>query len=434
MNVSNSVDNFPLPIKDMPESWFKDEQMNAMFAEFRSRSVNPQDWDSKYKFWQELISKWLSFNNKCSFTITDLKSIFKRKGCTPLCLKTVLEELHRNREIVTEDEFLYDQNSWTSWLVDTVVKKPVVWSFSKLKNYFVTSVPLNSNVRYIHLKTVKELADTILGLSANENPTILSVQQITEKCKVICDNKSLSEENVKLALLWIGRYKSSQLSIQSNHVLDCLLKITPTGISNLSEVEEGLYKIKESEKIILKRIEELEIERNENLTKVKSYINSGLREVAKTYLRRKHELDKRIEKHSVTLQNLQSLKLNISDAHSNSEVLHAYKKGNEILKNCENTGLSATNVQDTMDDMHEIIEELNDIQKVLSEPVKIDESDQDLEEELKELMTSDSYLPSVPNSEISDLEERLSDLRFPEYPVPPQSKVSPTSHSVKTLL
>lgn len=56
---------------------------------------------------------------------------------------------------------------------------------------------------------------------------------------------------------------------------------------------------------------------------------------------------------------------------------------------------------------------MNDIQKVLSEPVKIDESDQDLEEELKELMTSDSYLPSVPNSEISDLEERLSDLRFP---------------------
>ncbi|CAD6239023.1 GSCOCG00008608001-RA-CDS [Cotesia congregata] len=436
MISSNSNDVTPLPTQNMPDSWFKDEQMNAMFAEFRNRSVNPQDWDSKYKFWQELISKWLSFNNKCCFTIIDLKSTFKRKGCTPLCLNTVIEELYRNREIVTENEFLQDQKTWGSWLVDTVVKKPVVWSFSKLKNYFVTNVPVNSETRYVHLKTVKGLAETILSLSSDKKPIILTVQQITEKCRIAYNNNNLSEENVKLALIWIGRLKSSQLSNRNNNAWNSLLKISPDSISNLTESEEGLYKIQESEKVILKRIEELEIERNDVLAKVKSYINRGLKDVAKTFLRRKHELDKRIEKHAMTLQNLQTLITSISDAHSNTEVLDAYKKGSEILKNCEKAGLSEINARDTMDDVREIMEEFDEMQKSLTEPIKLNESDDELEKELDDLLHSDSpdkSLPPVPSSEIPELEKRLSDLRLPEFPSPPETK-SFTSQEVKDFL
>ncbi|XP_074114654.1 charged multivesicular body protein 7 [Cotesia typhae] len=436
MISSNSNDVTPLPIQNMPDSWFKDEQMNAMFAEFRNRSVNPQDWDSKYKFWKELISKWLSFNNKCCFTIIDLKSTFKRKGCTPLCFNTVIEELYRNREIVTENEFLQDQKTWGSWLVDTVVKKPVVWSFSKLKNYFVTNVHVNSETRYVHLKMVKELADTILSLSSDKKPMILTVQQITEKCRITCNNNNLSEENVKLALIWIGRSKSSQFSNRNNNAWNSLLKISPDSISNLTESEEGLYKIQESEKVILKRIEELEIERNDVLDKVKSYSNRGLKDVAKTFLRRKHELDKRIEKHAMTLQNLQTLITSISDAHSNTEVLDAYKKGSEILKNCEKAGLSEINARDTMDDVREIMEEFDEMQKSLTEPIKLDESDDELEKELDDLLHSDSpdkSLPPVPSSEIPELEQRLSDLRLPEFPSLPEKK-SFTSQEVKDLL
>lgn len=89
-----TIDN-PLPIDKMPEAWYKDERMNAMFAEFRNRSVNPQDWDSKYKFWEEFIVNYLSHMKQCSFSILDINTAFKRKGRTPLCLPTVIEELFK---------------------------------------------------------------------------------------------------------------------------------------------------------------------------------------------------------------------------------------------------------------------------------------------------------------------------------------------------
>lgn len=88
-------DNLPIPKELMPEAWFIDERMNSMFAEFRNRSVNPQDWDSKYKFWEGIIASWLSYKKQCTFNIIQLSSTFKRKGRTPLCLSTVIEELYK---------------------------------------------------------------------------------------------------------------------------------------------------------------------------------------------------------------------------------------------------------------------------------------------------------------------------------------------------
>lgn len=62
------------------------------------------------------------------------------------------------------------------------------------------------------------------------------------------------------------------------------------------------------------------------------------------------------------------------------------------------------------------MEEFDEMQKSLTEPIKLDESDDDLEKELDDLLHSDSpdkSLPPVPSSEIPELEKRLSDLRLP---------------------
>lgn len=91
----NTSDNFLLPAEKLPECWSQEERMNALFSPFRSKSANPQDWISKYKFWHNLIYEWLEYTMQCSFSINDLNEAFKRRGCTPLCLVTVIEELLR---------------------------------------------------------------------------------------------------------------------------------------------------------------------------------------------------------------------------------------------------------------------------------------------------------------------------------------------------
>lgn len=104
MNTSNvdttKIDNksisdtLPIPLEKIPE-WNQEERMRALFSPFRSRSANSQDWISKYKFWHNLIYEWLKHTMQCSFSIADLSEVFKRKGCAPLCLATVIEELLR---------------------------------------------------------------------------------------------------------------------------------------------------------------------------------------------------------------------------------------------------------------------------------------------------------------------------------------------------
>lgn len=91
----NTSGNILLPAEKLPECWNQEERMSALFSPFRSKSANPQDWISKYKFWHDLIYEWLKYNMQCSFSIIDLNEVFKRKGCTPLCLVTVIEELVR---------------------------------------------------------------------------------------------------------------------------------------------------------------------------------------------------------------------------------------------------------------------------------------------------------------------------------------------------
>ncbi|XP_011304103.1 charged multivesicular body protein 7 isoform X2 [Fopius arisanus] len=412
--MSSNQEIHPLPRDLMPDAWFNDERMNSMFAEFRNRSVNPQDWDSKFKFWDSLLVNYLGYNAQVTFSVFQLSTIFKRKGRTPLCLSTVVEELYQKSEIITLDSFLEAQNAtWGSWAVNTMVKRPMVWSFSKLKNYFIPNVS-NPDIKYIHIPTIKELSEVILSLSNVEKDLILSVPEITNKCSEKTKSKNITEENVKLALLWLGRLKKGGLGVPHHHEKwECLLKISPMGVSNLSEAEEGLFKLKDSERLLLEKIESLEKERNALLVKAKGSLDSGLKELAKTYVRKKRELDKRIEKHAGTLHNLHTLISSIHDARSNNEVLEAYRKGRDILKGFEKSGLNEITARDTMDDMIEAVGEVHDVQSTLSENLKINDSDLELEQELNDLLNSssnDKSFPNVPDAELPDLEKELHSL------------------------
>lgn len=96
MDDNSASDDSQLPLEKVPECWWnQDERMSALFSPFRSKSANSQDWNSKYKFWHNLIYEWLKHTVQCSFSLIDLNEVFKRNGCVPLCLVTVVEELVR---------------------------------------------------------------------------------------------------------------------------------------------------------------------------------------------------------------------------------------------------------------------------------------------------------------------------------------------------
>ncbi|XP_014607262.1 PREDICTED: charged multivesicular body protein 7 [Polistes canadensis] len=443
LEKNESNENLPLPSDKMPDCWNQDNRMNALFSPFRSKSANQQDWISKYKFWNDLIYTWLRHTEQCNFSLFDLNQIFKRKGCSPLCLTTVIEEMLRNREIISEEEFLKESSeSWAIWSLDIFIKKPLKWSFYKMKDY-VIGQNINVNTKYIHLKATKEIAELILSTMVSDKENVLiSTLEILEKCKKTESQYNINENTLKLALTWLKHHKKAVLR-KSSIDDELLVKFSTQTVNEISEVEKTLYKLLNQENKLEKEIELLEKEKMLAMDKVKAYLDKKMRQVAKTHLRKKNEIDKIIEKRANVLGNLRTLILSIQDTHSNINVIDAFKLGSNLLSQFENNGLTEQKVRNVIDDLNEALENCKDVQSTLSEVLPNADfvSDSDLEKELAELMNdndndNDNKLTNnkeelnvhdtnndntTNKEELEDMEQRLRNLRVTGLPSPPKS-------------
>lgn len=261
----------------------------------------------------------------------------------------------RNNEIIQETDFFQEPcETWTAWSIDIFIKKPISWSFSKVKNYIVGQNVNNTEVRYIHLRIVQELGDIILSIADIKKDNILfPISEIVE----YCENKTkkhISENTVRLVLEWLRHRKKVTVRKSFDSHNELLVKICTQTVNEITEVEEGIYKLIKQENELIKEIELMEQEKLNIINETKSYLAKGLRQMAKTRLRRKMELEKTIEKRAQTLTNLRTLITNIEDAHSNVTVLSAYKTGSDILKKIQQDDLTEHDVKDIMDDINEV--------------------------------------------------------------------------------
>lgn len=451
-NQRDLNESLPLPIDEMPECWEKDDRMNSLFAQFRNRSVNPQDWDSKYRFWRGMISHWCKHNMRCSFSLSDLNKAFRRNGRTPACLDVVLRELHRNQEIVPLTDFVHESpSSWGGWAINTLVKKPILWSFTVLKNTIVEP-SVDPQMKYVQMDTVKELGDTILStVEKNEENTLQTLSDLATNCVKRTKGKCMSDEDMKLALIWLRHNKKAAFRLcPVGDDRGMLLKLSNAGVQEVSEVEEGLYNLEKQEEMLIKNLEMMELEKEAVVKNAKAYLANGMRQVAKSCLRKKKELERSIEKRATALQNIQIIVARVKDAHSDSQVLNSYKTGTAALKKkLDEDGLTEDSVTETMNDLSEVLEEFSEMQSVLSRSVDV--YDSELENELSELLAESLELDDSvkiakstavekPESDVDvhgnekppDIAKELSSLRLKDLPCP--KKYSPPIESPVALL
>lgn len=222
-----------------------------------------------------------------------------------------------------------------------------------MKDYVIEQ-NMDINTRYVHLKTVKEIAELILSTIVNENENILiSTSEILEKCKKEESLSNVSENTLNLALIWLKQHKKAVLK-KSSINNELLVKFSTQTIHEISELEETLYKLLNQESKLEREIELLEKEKILIMDKVKMCLAKELRQVAKTHLRKKNEIEKIIEKRAQVLGNLRALILSIQDTHSNSGMIEAFKLGSNILSQFEEKGLTECKVRDVMDDVNEV--------------------------------------------------------------------------------
>ncbi|XP_073838408.1 charged multivesicular body protein 7 [Musca autumnalis] len=406
--------NFPLP------SILKDEsRVQALFAPFRERSVNPENYDSKMQFWKDVIMDLCIHKGKATFSKNELLQTFSLGRRIPSCLDTVLEDMQKTSLIRPRVEYEYDpSNGWTGWAVLRFWKNPL----NKIKNVVLPSTPIQQE--FVHLTVIKMMLHDLQTIF-EKSPYSGSICCYEELKNDISNNINITDDCLALCLRTLSCQQKIGLNYRqstdgNNNQIIHLVKIPSTSDASIiiNESDIALHNLQTTKQSLLKQLDSLELQVSENEEKARQYIKENKRLLAKTYLRKKHLLEKSHAKRSDALHNIESIISNLDDAKHNGVILDAYKYGTKALQDILKTSnLTYDNVEEVVSDLRETLDMNNDLQETIAKPntselLSKDEEDE-LERELKELFgdqcgkspsTNDSQVTTPQRIEISDAE------------------------------
>lgn len=379
------------------DSWRDDATMSVMLNTFRPRQVNPEHYDHKMNFWKEMIENYCDFKGNSSFTIHELKEVFKRNETVPYCLQDVLNEMSAEGNVVSKAEFMAQPKSLAGWAVDSLVVRPMSWGFGKLKQSLFGGGD-DEHTEFISKSAVasqsRELQEHVRNRHSYDN--IISMDDLMAAAD---DIDSTTRDGILLALqhlnnekkVYIEENKSNADASPNHHKL--LLKFSKPHqtVEPITEMERSIYNLEQTEKFLMLTVEKKEHQLNELLAVVKGCLKDGKKQLAKTHLRKKHRLEEDISKSISILDNVQTMLQRVHSSNSDKEIVNTYKMGSAAIKEAfAENGINIENVHDIIEDMQEIFEDQEQYEAAISEPMRgtkgIDDSD--LEKELAELMNA----------------------------------------------
>lgn len=156
--TQNALTN-AMPPDFYPVCWQDDERMQNLFAPFRDKSVNPVNYETKMKFWKNLIQEYCMVQGSATITLNELRSAFQRNGKKPYCLETVLEELLAEGAAKLKTQFMEPPLlSWSGWAVHKLVKAPLRWGFDRVKETVISTTSngnCDENSEYVIIEVAK---------------------------------------------------------------------------------------------------------------------------------------------------------------------------------------------------------------------------------------------------------------------------------------
>ncbi|KAH9518345.1 hypothetical protein Btru_016483 [Bulinus truncatus] len=397
-----------------------DQQAAVLYSPFREKSLNPQSWQRKLRFWENLLSEIALEQGLVSFDLQALPKMFERKGITPKCFDTVIAELVRSGKVKSIEHFT-SSSSWLSWGFERLVKQPIVWGVSHLVG---PSKPKSSI--YVWPEVVKHLSEQLAqqhekNIYAGLTTNLISVTDLRNSCLSMIH----SDQDFEIILLHMERDKKIVAVETSNK--EKVVKFCRKGeqsVGSITELEIQVYQIQKTAQRLEQEIIQCSSEVDRFIEEARKFIREGAKFKAKQRLKKKNAIFKVMEKKSSMLENLHVILEKIEDGTTNEMVVKACESGLAALKslNAEN---KLEKVETLMDDVNEAIESQDDIGHALNSLHLSEDSSDDLELELKELLTDDS------NRQILDKQSHPSLEDLPDVPTHSPSKEIKASSGLK---
>ncbi|XP_028030752.1 charged multivesicular body protein 7 [Bombyx mandarina] len=384
-----------IPEDKLPQCWYDDVRMNALFAPFRLKTTNPESWDMKMKFWSDMLRQWCKHRKDPIVSPADARAAFQRKGRTPACLDIVIEEMFRSGELCPISKYqriLHNgTEGWVRWTARLALKPAAlaltaVSSFlparQTLDNDGLPKASIECTQRFLLEGSVKELATELLHTNVPEIDRIGTIEELMKNFEY-----QGGREVFEVLLGWLV---AQGYAVKKDEVIKLAepdKKATP-----VTESDEALVKLVTAERHLHADSTRLSRELATIENDARAALQLGNRIAAKNHLRRKHKVQRKLEQCTKALENVQNLLQQMRDVHFNASIVDTYKTTSEAMKRgLKDNGLEVDTVHDTMDDLKEVMDSYSEMERALG--TTIDDTDAaELERELKELLSG----PSAP--------------------------------------
>lgn len=272
---------FNIPTEKLPDVLKDEKRINVIFAPLRNKTVNPKDWENKISSWKTVIKTYCDTNDVYSFTLSSLNNIFIRNGRPPSCLREVIVEMAKEGEVQIMEIFIKENSeSWSGWATDILIKRPLSWSYNKLKNTLFAES--DHDYAYVHLDVINSKCDTLLTLVPDncKNKLICLEDLLT-----ILGKKSSDIDNIKLLLHNMkNQCKLDTVTLDSKNKKDVLQTVLikfadGEKVNPVSEIDIGIYTLEKNENIISKNIENLEDQIQKCIKEAKMHLSKNHRQM-----------------------------------------------------------------------------------------------------------------------------------------------------------
>ncbi|XP_052860154.1 charged multivesicular body protein 7 [Anopheles cruzii] len=377
----------------LPDSiWADDNRMGVLLSEFRPRKVNPDSYDSKLKFWKELISSYCTATGHCVVSIAGLKESFRRKGTVPYCLQTVFDEMDANGELMQLEQLLEQTASsgWSQWAFNKFMQTPVRWGYEKARHTLVGNTR-NESQQYVVKQVAMHHAEQIEQI-INKQGLCNKILSYDDLVQIVKQSSNVVEGGIRpvVALLEQQKRLTKEILLEETHKREIIKFAKPNSVAQpISHLERSIFELEQSEKELKNSIASIDQQIGETMGEVHKCIKNGCKQLAKSNLKKKHTLEQNMQRKVSALENLQHILSKIHDSQLEKNIIEAYKLGTKTLKQAfADSGLTLDSVDNTLLELKDVLETHDEMQNMIGAGASTSEDvdDLDLEQELSGLI------------------------------------------------
>ncbi|XP_045456755.1 charged multivesicular body protein 7 [Melitaea cinxia] len=390
-----------IPDDKLPQCWSDDIRMNALFAPFRLKSANPESWEMKMKFWSDMVRQWCRFKVDPIVSASDMKFAFQRRGRTPACIEIVIEEMYRSGELSPLSKYqqiLHNgPEGWVRWGA-RLAFKPAALALTAMTSFLpvrettdsngLPKASIDSTQRFVLESAVKDQATDLLNNFPVGQERIGTIEELM---------RASGYTNREIFEVLLGYLVSQGMAVKSGDVVK--LAESNKKVSPVSEMDEALVKLMSAATRLSGDAERLSREVEVAESEARSAVKLGNKLAARNHLRRKLKLQQRLERCEAALDNIKELLQQARSTEINTTVVDTYRKSAQAMKKTmKDEGLDEDAVFDTMDNLKEVMDSYNEVEKALSG--NLDDLDTtELEQELNDLLSNTGNTGGTPGKE-----------------------------------